>query len=163
MDTAPGRVSRATGCGGKSSFPSNGSNLCCTSTGSQPGPSADREVGSTPTSSLPCCVTTSARTSWTLPPEDLLDAAYVPSLWAVQKTVLMVLLGIVIGPLSVASIALWPASPPQTPGFIGASPTRREGANLISDIPSGIYFSAGSCRLPGWWGCLTQLGLRQGR
>src|SRR3954471_21760542 len=34
-------------------------------------------------------------------PEDLLDAAYVPSLWAVQKTVLMVLLGIVIGPLSV--------------------------------------------------------------
>jgi hypothetical protein len=34
----------------------------------------------------------------------LLDAAYVPSLWAVQKTVLMVLLGIVIGPLSLASI-----------------------------------------------------------
>src|SRR3954453_10952674 len=38
--------------------------------------------------------------------------------------------------------SLWPASPPQTPGFIGASPTRREGANLTSDIPSGIYFSA---------------------
>jgi hypothetical protein len=34
----------------------------------------------------------------------LLDAAYVPSLWGVQKTVLMVLLGIVIGPLSLASI-----------------------------------------------------------
>jgi hypothetical protein len=47
---------------------------------------------------------TSARTSWTLPPEDLLDAAYVPSLWAVQKTVLMVLLGIIIGPLSLADI-----------------------------------------------------------
>jgi hypothetical protein len=49
-------------------------------------------------------VTTSARTSWTLPPEDLLDAAYVPSLWAVQKTVLIVLLGIIIGPLSIAKI-----------------------------------------------------------
>jgi hypothetical protein len=34
----------------------------------------------------------------------LLDAAYAPSLWAVQKTVLMVLLGIVIGPLSLESI-----------------------------------------------------------
>jgi hypothetical protein len=34
----------------------------------------------------------------------LLDAAYIPSLWAVQKTVLMVLLGIVLGPLSLASI-----------------------------------------------------------
>jgi len=49
---------------------------------------------------------TSARTSWSLPPEDLLDAAYVPSLWAVQKTVLMVLLGIVRGPLSLASIVV---------------------------------------------------------
>jgi hypothetical protein len=34
----------------------------------------------------------------------LLDAAYIPSLWAVQKTVLMVLIGIVIGPLAVADI-----------------------------------------------------------
>lgn len=49
-------------------------------------------------------MTTSARTSWNLPPEDLLDAAYIPSLWAVQKTVLMVLLGVVLGPLSLASI-----------------------------------------------------------
>jgi len=49
-------------------------------------------------------VTTSARISWSLPPEDLLDAAYVPSLWAVQKTVLMVLIGIVIGPLAIADI-----------------------------------------------------------
>ncbi len=47
---------------------------------------------------------TSARISWNLPPEDLLDAAYVPSLWAVQKNVLLILLGIVIGPLSLASI-----------------------------------------------------------
>jgi hypothetical protein len=35
----------------------------------------------------------------------LLDAAYVPSLWAVQKTMLMVLLAIVLGPLSLASFA----------------------------------------------------------
>jgi hypothetical protein len=34
----------------------------------------------------------------------LLDAAYVPSLWAVQKTVLMVLLGIVLRPISLASV-----------------------------------------------------------
>ncbi len=47
---------------------------------------------------------TSARTSWNLPPEHLLDAAYTPSLWAVQKTVLMVLLGIVIGAIPLASI-----------------------------------------------------------
>ena len=49
-------------------------------------------------------MTISARISWTLPPEDLLDAAYVPSLWAVQKTILMVLIGIVIGPLAIADI-----------------------------------------------------------
>jgi hypothetical protein len=46
----------------------------------------------------------SARISWSLPPEDLLDAAYVPSLWAVQKTVLLILLSVVLGPLSLASI-----------------------------------------------------------
>jgi len=49
-------------------------------------------------------VTTSARTSWNLSPEDLLDAAYIPSLWAVQKTVLMVLIGIIIGPIAIADI-----------------------------------------------------------
>ncbi len=57
-----------------------------------------------PTSSLLCCVTISARTSWNLPPEDLLDAAYIPSLWAVQKTVLMVLISIIIGPLAIADV-----------------------------------------------------------
>jgi len=46
-------------------------------------------------------VTTSARTSWNLSPEDLLDAAYIPSLWAVQKTVLI---GIIIGPIAIADI-----------------------------------------------------------
>ena len=35
--------------------------------------------------------------SWKLPPEELLDAAYTQSLWAIQKTVLMVLLGCVGG------------------------------------------------------------------
>jgi len=34
----------------------------------------------------------------------LLEADYVPSIWAVQKTVLMVLLGLIIGPLSLADI-----------------------------------------------------------
>jgi hypothetical protein len=34
----------------------------------------------------------------------LLDAAYAPSLWAVQKTVLMILLSVVLGPLSIADI-----------------------------------------------------------
>jgi len=43
---------------------------------------------------------TSARISWNLPPEDLLDADYVPSLWAVQKIALLVLLSIIVGPLS---------------------------------------------------------------
>ena len=43
---------------------------------------------------------TSARISWNLPPEDLLDADYIPSLWAVQKIALLVLLSIIVGPLS---------------------------------------------------------------
>jgi hypothetical protein len=43
---------------------------------------------------------TSARISWTLPPEELSDAAYIPSLWTVQKMALLVLLSIVLGPFS---------------------------------------------------------------
>jgi hypothetical protein len=43
---------------------------------------------------------TSARISWTLPPEELSDAAYIPSLWTVQKMTLLILLSIVLGPLS---------------------------------------------------------------
>ena len=35
---------------------------------------------------------TSARISWNLPPEELLDADYIPSLWAVRKMMLLVLL-----------------------------------------------------------------------
>jgi hypothetical protein len=53
----------------------------------------------------------------------LLDAAYVPSLWAVQKTVLMVLLGIVIGPLSAARIA---ASKPRVHRHLANAPRRRK-------------------------------------
>jgi hypothetical protein len=45
---------------------------------------------------------TSARISWNLPPEDLLDADYIPSLWAVWKMALLVLLSVVLGPLSLS-------------------------------------------------------------
>jgi hypothetical protein len=44
---------------------------------------------------------TSARISWTLPPEELFDAAYIPSLWAVWKMALLALLAAVLGPLSI--------------------------------------------------------------
>jgi len=37
-------------------------------------------------------------------PEDLLDAGYIPSLWAVQKMALLTLVSIVIGPLSLAAL-----------------------------------------------------------
>jgi hypothetical protein len=53
---------------------------------------------------------TSARVSWTLPPEELSDAAYIPSLWTVQKMALLILLGIVLGPFSLVD-------------FIAAGPT----------------------------------------
>ena len=68
-------------------------------------------------------MTTSARTSWNLPPEDLLDAAYIPSLWAVQKTVLMVLLGIVLGRLSLASII---AAHPMVHRHLANAPQKRQ-------------------------------------
>lgn len=45
---------------------------------------------------------TSARISWKLPPEEMLAAATIPSLWAVQKMALLVLISIVLGPLSLA-------------------------------------------------------------
>ena len=45
-------------------------------------------------------MTTSARISWNLPPEDLLDADYIPSLWGVQKLALLVLVAIIVGPIS---------------------------------------------------------------
>jgi hypothetical protein len=57
-----------------------------------------------------CYVMTSARISWTLPPEELADAGYIPSLWTVQKTALLILLSIVLGPCSLVD-------------FIAAGPT----------------------------------------
>lgn len=54
-------------------------------------------------------MTTSARTSWNLPLEELLGPPYVPSLRAVQKTVLMVLLAIILGPISLTNILAAPA------------------------------------------------------
>ena len=68
-------------------------------------------------------MTISARISWNLPPEDLLDAAYVPSLWAVQKTVLMVLLAIILGPLSLASIV---AAKPIVHRHLANAPRKRK-------------------------------------
>jgi hypothetical protein len=56
-----------------------------------------------PTSFSLCCASTSARISWNLPPEDLLDADYIPSLWAVRKMMLLVLLAVVLGPLSLVN------------------------------------------------------------
>lgn len=53
---------------------------------------------------------TSARISWTLPPEELFDAAYIPSLWAVWKMALLALLAAVLGPISIGDfIAAGPA------------------------------------------------------
>ena len=66
---------------------------------------------------------TSARISWNLPPEDMLDAAYVPSLWAVQKTVLLVLLAIILGPLSLAILT---AAEPRTHRRLANAPRKRK-------------------------------------
>jgi hypothetical protein len=49
---------------------------------------------------------TSARSSWNLPPEELLNAAYIPSLWAVWKIALLALLAAVLGPLSINDFIL---------------------------------------------------------
>jgi hypothetical protein len=53
-------------------------------------------------------VTTSARISWTLPPEELLGAAYIPSLWTVQKIALLLLVSSVLGALSFAQFLAAP-------------------------------------------------------
>ena len=46
----------------------------------------------------------SARSSWTLPPEDLLDATYVPSLWRAWDITRRVLLLAVLGSLNVEDL-----------------------------------------------------------
>jgi hypothetical protein len=48
--------------------------------------------------------------SWNLSPEDLLDAGYLPSLWAMQKTALRVLLNAVLGSFSIYDLAQADAS-----------------------------------------------------
>jgi hypothetical protein len=70
-----------------------------------------------------CSATTSPRISWNLPPEDLFDAAYTPSLWAVQKTMLMLLLGIVFGTIPLASIL---AAQPDVHRNLANAPRRRK-------------------------------------
>ena len=44
---------------------------------------------------------TSARISWTLPPLDLLDARYGPSIWRVQKIVIRLLRAALLGHIAV--------------------------------------------------------------
>lgn len=42
--------------------------------------------------------------SWKLSPEDLIDEAYLPSLWTVQKTVRLALSLAILGPLSITRL-----------------------------------------------------------
>jgi hypothetical protein len=53
----------------------------------------------------------------------LLDAAYIPSLWAVQKTVLSLLLGVVLGPFSLAAIV---APNPMVHRHLANAPRKRK-------------------------------------
>ena len=48
---------------------------------------------------------TSARTSWNLSPEDLLDHGCPPSLWRIQNTALLILVSLIIGPLRLDRLA----------------------------------------------------------
>ena len=66
---------------------------------------------------------TSARISWNLPPEELFEAAYIPSLWAVQKIALLVLLSIVLGPLSLADFI---AAGPEVHRHLANAPRKRK-------------------------------------
>ena len=81
-------------------------------------------------------MTTLARISWNLPPEDLLDADYIPSLWAVRKIALLALISIILGPMSLAGLTA------RDRWFTATSPTHHESENRTSDILSGAYFSA---------------------
>lgn len=74
--------------------------------------------------------------SWNLPPEDLLDAAYTPPLWAVQKVALMVLLGIVIGAIPITGFL---AAKPALHRSLANAPRRRKPQVAY---PSGSHFSA---------------------
>ena len=76
-----------------------------------------------PTSFWRFYLMTSARISWTLPPEVLFDAAYIPSLWAVQKMALLVLLACVLGPLSIADFI---AAGPEVHLHLANAPRKRK-------------------------------------
>jgi hypothetical protein len=56
------------------------------------------------TSSLPCYATISARISWSLSPQDLFDAAYLPSLWTAQKIALWAMLDAIRGPFTIQTV-----------------------------------------------------------
>ena len=42
--------------------------------------------------------------SWNLPPEDLLELKYAPSIWRVQKTVIWMLRMAILGHIAIASL-----------------------------------------------------------
>ena len=67
-------------------------------------------------------MTISARISWNLPPEALLDDAYIPSLWAVQKIALLVLHAIVLGPLALTNLT---AAGPTVHRHLANTPRKR--------------------------------------
>ena len=68
-------------------------------------------------------MTTSARISWNFPPEDLLDADYIPSLWSVQKIALLVLVAIIVGPISLTALV---AAGPQVHRNLANAPRKRK-------------------------------------
>jgi hypothetical protein len=53
---------------------------------------------------LLCYATISARISWSLSPQDLFDAAYLPSLWTAQKIALWALLDAIRGPFTIDAL-----------------------------------------------------------
>ena len=70
-------------------------------------------------------MTTSARNSWSLPPEDPADAAYIPSLWAVQKMALLAILSDIAGTLTVT---MFLEAKPQTHRYLANAPRKRRPA-----------------------------------
>jgi hypothetical protein len=61
--------------------------------------------------------------SWNFPPEEMLDAGYIPSLWSVQKISLMVLVSIILGPLSLPALI---AAGPSVHRNIANAPRKRK-------------------------------------
>lgn len=61
--------------------------------------------------------------SWNLSPEGLLDAGYLPSLWAIQKTAIRTLLAITLGPPTLGALI---RMPPATHKRLANAPRRRK-------------------------------------